>query len=415
MTGGAITSGLGGLPSINAVPFGLQQPRIQQYNATYEREIAPGTSVRLSYLGSTLSGLIAGTDLNALRPSDKPFGTTTGDGVTACDAIDAQDCILSPAEVARQPFPGLGDYLLSYGNFGHGRSNAFQAQLERRYSHGLMLNLSYTYLDQKSSGLDTGNSSLGGVAYNPFAPNADYGQEAFVPKNRIVAYGVYDLPVGRGKRFGSSFSKWSDALLGGWQTTFNMFAKTGTGFTPFWICDNCSSGITAQPGNTGVSSVDAVGDFTPTTFRPTVTGNPNHGSGNQIWDPSAFGLPSMGADLYDGPTVAKRNMLTGPGSWGLNLGVHKNFQLGERVTATLGADINNVLNHRLFSPNSDYGGGGGPFALLGDFNIAVDPATLKPYVNDFTPNEDFGRLKNTFTQEGVDSRRTVRLRLRITF
>ena len=30
----------------------------------------------------------------------------------------------------------------------------------------------------------------------------DYGQEAFVSKNRFVAYGVYELPIGRGKNRG---------------------------------------------------------------------------------------------------------------------------------------------------------------------------------------------------------------------
>jgi hypothetical protein len=74
-----------------------------------------------------------------------------------------------------------------------------------------------------------------------------------------------------------------------------------------------------------------------------------------------------------------------------------------------------VFNHPLWSPDSDYGGGGGPFAFLGDFNIGVNPTTLQPFISDFTPNTDFGRLINTFTQEGVDSRRTIRLRLRITF
>ncbi len=39
MTGGVIRTGFGGLPSINAVPVGLEQPRIQQYNVTFEREI----------------------------------------------------------------------------------------------------------------------------------------------------------------------------------------------------------------------------------------------------------------------------------------------------------------------------------------------------------------------------------------
>jgi len=424
LTGGIVASGFGGLPSINVVPFGLQQPRIQQYNATYEREIARDTSVRFSYLGSTLSGLIAGVDLNEVKPSDNPLGTTIGDGTHACDPVNNGDCAFSAADFARLPFPDLGDFLLSYGNFGHGRSNAFQTQLEHRYSHGLMLNLSYTYLDQKSTGLDTGNSSLGGIAYNAFQPNHDYGQEAFVPKNRFVAYGMYDLPVGRGKKFGSGFSGWVDAILGGWQTTFNMFAKTGTGFTPFWLCDNCGPEL---PGNVGVTSLDAYGDFnSEPSYRPIVTGNFNHRNGNQIWDPNAFALPPFGADVFDNPKIAKRNLLIGPGTWGVNLGVHKDFHFGERVTATFGADVDNLFNHPLFSPDNDYGGGGGPFAFLGDFNVAVDPVTLKPVINmvdngsgtlvpDITPNDQFGRLLQTFSQEGVDSRRTIRLRLRITF
>jgi len=417
LSGGVVSSGFGGLPAINAVPVGLQSPRIQQYNATYEREILRDTVIRLSYLGSTLSGLIAGKDLNELLPSDQPFGTSTGgDGSVPCQpGSDDFPCDFSDADIARQPFPGLGDFLLTYGNFGHGRSNAFQAQLERRYSHGLMFNFSYTYLDQKSTGLDTGNSSLGGIAYNAFDQDHDYGQEAFVPKNRFVAYGVFDLPFGHGKRYGSTMSKWTDAVLGGWQTSFNMFAKTGTGFTPYWACDNCGP---AMPGNIGITSLDATGDFnTEPSFRPSVIGNFNHRTGNQIWDPNAFGPPPSGADVFDNANIAKRNLLMGPGTWGVNLGVHKNFHFGDRWTAEVGADFNNVFNHPLFSPDSDYGGGGGPFAALGSFSIGVDPTTFQPFIDpaSIVPNEDFGKLINTFTQEGVDSRRTVRLRLRITF
>ncbi len=412
LTGGIVYRGNGGLPSMNAIPVGLQQPRIQQYNVTFERELARDTSVRVSYLGTTMSGLIAGVDLNAIPPSNVPFGTTIGDGVTPCDPIDAGDCDYSPADLARQPFPGLGDWLMSYGNFGHGRSNAFQAQFEHRYSHGFMLNAAYTYNDQRSTALDTGNSSLGGVAYNPFQPNHDYGQEAYLSKSRFIAYGTYDLPFGRGRKFGSSISHWADAFLGGWQTTMNMFAKTGTGFTPYWICNNCGP---IAPGNIGIGSMDAVGDFNNTSLRPTVIGNPNRRNGNQIWDPSAFGVPSTGAGVFDDSNVAKRNMLMGPGTWGVNLGVHKEFHAGERMTFSLGMDIDNLFNHPLFSPDADYGGGGGAFALLGDFNMAVDPATLQPVIQDVNTNDDFGRLIKTFTQEGVDSRRTVRLRLRITF
>jgi len=422
LSGGTITSGTNGTPAVNAVPFGLHQPRIHQYNATFEREIGWGSAVRFSYLGATMHGLIAGKDLNELQPSDVPFGTNVvddnGNPIGICDPVNNGDCGISNADAARYRFPALGDFVLSYGNYGHAQSNAFQTQLEHRFSHGLMFNVSYTLLDQKSTALDTGNSSLGGITYNQFQPDSDYGIDGYTSRHRLVGYGVYDLPVGRGRQYGSSMSRWTDAIVGGWQTTFNMFAKSGTGFTPFWTCDDCSP---IEPGNIGISSLDAVGDFNAEpSFRPVVLSNNfNQKTGDQIWNPAAFGLPSVGPDVFTQAGVAKRNMLWGPGTWGVNLGVHKDFRFSERVKVQFGADVDNIFNHPLFSPDADAGGGGGVFAWLGEFNVRVDQTTgkLLPIdpVNDVIPNSDFGRLISSFTQEGIDNRRTVRLRLRITF
>ena len=422
ITGGNITSGLSSTPAVNAVPFGLQQPRIHQYNATFEREIGWNSAVRFSYLGATMHGLIAGKDLNEIQPSNIPFGThvvdDNGNPIGVCDPVNNGDCGISNADAARYRFPLLGDFVLSYGNYGHAQSNAFQTNFEHRFSHGLMLNFSYTFLDQKSTALDTGNSSLGGIAYNPFQPDGDYGVDGYVSRHRAVVYGIYDLPFGRGRQYGASMSRWADAVVGGWQTSFYMFAKSGTGFTPFWICDDCSP---IEPGNIGISSIDAVGDFNAEpSYRPVVLSNNfNQRNGDVIWNAAAFGLPSVGSDVFTQSGVAKRNLLWGPGTWALNLGVHKDFRFGERVTAQLGADMDNVFNHPLLSPDADAGGGGGTFALLGDFLLRVDPntANLLPIdtVNDVFPNPDFGRLKSSFSQEGVNNRRTVRLRLRITF
>ncbi|HXI74091.1 MAG TPA: carboxypeptidase-like regulatory domain-containing protein, partial [Pyrinomonadaceae bacterium] len=69
LTGGAPRA-TGNVPAVNVVPFDIHQPRIHQYNATYEREIGWGSAVRFSYLGSTMHGLIAGKDLNEVAPSD---------------------------------------------------------------------------------------------------------------------------------------------------------------------------------------------------------------------------------------------------------------------------------------------------------------------------------------------------------
>jgi hypothetical protein len=420
ITGGTI-KGAGNVPTANAIPLNIQTPRIQQYNVTFEREIVRDGVLRVSYLGTHMGGLIAGKDLDELAPNNTPFGTTQGDGVTICDPTQF-DCAYSPQDLARLPFPLIGEFLLTYGNFGHGNSNSFQTEFTRRYRSGLMLDMSYTYLDQKSDALDTANSSLGGIGYNPFDPEADYGTDGYVSKHRFIAYGIYDLPIGQKHRIGSSFSKLADTFLGGWQTTFNMFAKSGQGFTPFWVCDDCDP---VEPGNIAVSSIDAVGDFNAEpSFRPVVV-NKNintgqHGSNAVIWNINSFGLPTLGSDFLSNPNVAKRNSLTGPGAWGLNLGIHKAFPLGERFVATLGADFDNILNHPLLAPDADFGGGGGTFAELGDFNMNViqpglpNAGQLGP-ISDVNINTLFGKLTNSFPQEGVLSQRTVRLRLRITF
>jgi hypothetical protein len=418
ITGGTL-KGFGNSVTANAVPLGIQSPRIQQYNVTFEREIVRDGTLRVSYLGTHMDGLIAGKDLDELAPNTTPFGTTQGDGVTICDPTQGS-CAYSTADLARLPFPIVGEFLLTYGNFGHANSNSFQTEFTRRYKSGLMLDMSYTYLDQKSSSLDTANASLGGIGYNPFSPNSDYGTDGFVSKHRFIAYGLYDLPIGRNHRIGHSFSRLADTLIGGWQTTFNMFAKSGQGFTPFWACDDCDP---VEPGNIAVSSIDAVGDFnTEPSFRPLVLSNNintgKKGSNAIIWNASSFGLPSVGADLFSNPAVAKRNMLTGPGAWGVNLGIHKAFPIGERVVATLGADFDNIFNHPLLAPDFNFGGGGGTFAQLGDFNIRVDQNTgvvLPIAASDVNINPLFGQLTNSFPQDGVQSQRTIRLRLRITF
>src|SRR5581483_8886227 len=131
----------------------------------------------------------------------------------------------------------LGSYLAQYRNFGGGYSNAMQIEVNRRFSKGLMFNASYTLLDQTSVALDTANSSLGGTSYNQFNPTQDNSRDAFVSRHRFIAYATYDLPFGKGRAFGGDLPAWADVAFGQWQLSTNMFAKSGTGFTPYWTCD----------------------------------------------------------------------------------------------------------------------------------------------------------------------------------
>jgi hypothetical protein len=317
-------------------------------------------------------------------------------------------------DAARLPFPELGTFLLSYGNFGTGRSHAMQVEVNRRLSRGFTFNASYTLLDQKGSGFDTANSSLGGTAYNQFHPENDFARDAFVSRHRFVTYGTFDLPFGKGRQFGSSASPVVEGILGGWELSWNMFAKSGTGFTPFYDCGNCDP---IFPGNIASDSLDAVGGFSNyLSYRPLVAGStsPYGGSGGAFFNAAAFAPPSVGADLLDNPSVLRRNSLTGPSTWGANLGLRKRFRFGERTSLEVGADFNNVFNHPLTSPTDPDAAFN--FTHIGTFFLEVDQTTGKLLpITQVDPDPNFGRLIQSYTDEGIDNRRTIRLRLRFTF
>lgn len=408
---GGVLNAFDAAPEANSIPFDLQQPRIEQFNATFERELPWQTGVRVSYLGTRMHGLIGGIDLNLLPPSNVPFGTHGFDeegNIVICDPNGDIGCDAS-IDADRRPFPELGTFLGRYRNFGSGRSHALQIEVNRRFVNGLTFNASYTLLDQKGSGFDTGNASLGGTSYNQFNPDNDFARDAFVSRHRFVSYGIYELPWGRGRKFGTDIPKWADAAFGGFQLSWNMFAKSGTGFTPYWTCDNCDP---VFPGNIGSEFIDAVGGFNGTSFRPIVVSGVNQylRSGDQFFNPAAFLPPPVGADALDNPSLARRNILTGPSTWGVNLGIRKFFKITETARLEIGADLNNAFNHPLRSPNDLN------FANLGTFLLDVDQTTgaLLPITN-VEPNEDFGRINTSFNQDGIDNRRTIRLRLRLSF
>ena len=414
--GGGVEALSGGAPAFAAIPSDLQSPRIDQFNVTYEREVGWNTGVRVSYLGTRMHNLVAGFDLNEIAPSDAPFGTRTSTGAPC--SLDAQNCVLSAADRARLPFPDFGDFIAVYQNFGEGKSNALQFEVNRRFTRGLTINATYTLLDQKSSGLDVGGSSIGGTVYNQFNPEGDYSPDSFVSRHRFVTYGLYDLPFGRGRMFGKGMNRAVDAVVGGWQVSWNGFAKSGTGFTPFWNCGNCGGGTgRVFPGNIASSFPDAVGGFgAQGSFRASyVTGqNPILNQGEQYFNPLAFTVPTTGADLFDNPNVARRNTLIGPGTWGANLGLRKYFRFTETTRLEVGADFNNVFNHPMKSPLDLY------FANVGTFFLKINPTTAAPEIDLARTqaegiNKDFGKTINSFGQEGIDPRRLIRIRLRLTF
>ena len=60
------------------------------------------------------------------------------------------------------------------------------------------------------------------------------GLSSFDIAGRFVFSGLYDLPFGHGKRFGSGMGRAADLLVGNWQLNTIITMQSGLPFTPTW-------------------------------------------------------------------------------------------------------------------------------------------------------------------------------------
>ncbi len=462
ISGGALIA-FNNYPTAEAVNVGIKNPRLMQWNATYERQLAWQTTVRASYIGSAQQGMVMDYDQDMIQASDNPFGTTQGDSdyvgdqpqpytgtYYACDPYSSGDCAYSYADNSRVTFPVLGDFASKTINRGKSMTNSLQLQAQRK-AKNLTYSVAYTYLSQKTTAGDAGEQSFGTDAYNPFDTKYDYTRDYYVSTHRFVAYAVYDLPFGRGKTYGANINRLTDSVIGGWQLTTNMFAKSGVGFTPTWSCGDCDP---VMAGNIASGAEDATGDEGP-TYRANIVNNPyagqdklhqfaaeqTDGLGNPT-STAAFQPPDLGSTYWTNPYVAKRGALTGPSTWGVNLGIHKSFHVNDRVSIKIGADADNVFNHAMLSPTSfDTFGNIGTINMLTPASVdgvsdgtPLDPGVgspgggaqpaLQPVtsvgngtggVSTIVYNPAFGLKNVSFSQEGISGNRVVRLIGRINF
>ena len=110
-------------------------------------------------------------------------------------------------------FPGItccsdspGDY---FGNDADNKYNALQVKVEKRVSNGLQFLAHYTY--SKAYFYDAGYFSVD----KKFA----WGPDDFNRNHVFVVNTVYELPIGKGKKFMSDAGRVTDLLIGGWQVT----------------------------------------------------------------------------------------------------------------------------------------------------------------------------------------------------
>jgi hypothetical protein len=320
----------------------LELPDIYQYNLTLERELRGALGVRVSYIGSTMKKLLVHRDYNTVQASAVPLGNVDTD----------------PVSRARLPFPNYGTFMDITENRGEGQFSALQLEVQRRFKSGLAVNVAYTLAGSDGNAPDSGNSTLGVVQYDPYDIEKDRGPDPNVVKHRVLMNSTWDIPVGRGRRFGASLPLWADAIVGGWTVSTIAQARSGPNLTPYFTYGDTGGIYPANPGRT----LDGVGQFGE-AWRPDVTGNPNTGGGSrdQFFDLTKFTLPAPGS-LGN----ARKGSVAGPGTWIVNLALYKDIVRSHGFTAQFTALLDNAFNHPQFNVGLGTTGG---FMDLTDYLI----------------------------------------------
>src|SRR5262249_48760527 len=100
--------------------------------------------------------------------------------------------------------------------FGYGNYAAGSVKLEKRFSHGLQFLTSYVWSHAlANSGTPlSGSSNFGPITVTDYG--SGYATAAWDIRHSFTNSFNYELPFGRGKKFGNSMSRALDAFVGGW-------------------------------------------------------------------------------------------------------------------------------------------------------------------------------------------------------
>jgi hypothetical protein len=334
-------------------PRHFQDPTVQEWDVTIEQDLGKGIGLRISYDGNHSSDLGLVENLDQVPPNTVGFA----------------------AAGAFAPYPLFEEILFRESN-GVLNYNALTVSVHKRFSAGLQFQASYTLAKNlsDSTGYDPvgASSEQGGLLSNPANPMLDYGNVAFTARQRFLATFLYELPIGKGRRFAANSNKLVDGIIGGWEFSGVIVAQTGPFMTVTAPGDPSGTGFNVLQGDGRADTVPGV---------PLYAGQ----SVNQWINPAAFATPANNIGRFGDSSVGS---VVGPGEQVVSLSLLKRISLTERIRVQVGAAAANAFNH----PN---------YAMPGILDLGYVGA-------------GFGQISNLQTAEGAGPR-SLQLTGRITF
>jgi len=296
--------------------------------------------------------------------------------------------------------------------------DSLQTTLNRRFARGLTLGLQHTYANSIGN---TDGSNEARTAANNFSFAADRGNNTFDVRHTFNLNALYEVPYGKGRRYGNNVSGFTQAVLGGWQVGGIVNARTGLPVEvlitrPDVVYRDIRNGnivgnpIVAPDGTVFTTAIINVpgGGNSRNIRRPDVVPgvNPYLGNDRQFINPAAFAIPQPGTfgnlsrDALHGPNLAQ---------WDATIA--KRFPVSEHTSFEFRGEFYNMLNHTNFAAPS----GGQPRL---NNALGTGPNQLQPG-QPFTAaaaGGNFGALTSTVSNQiGLGTFRQIQVSLRLNF
>lgn len=320
---------------IEATTQDIVSPWTRQVNFNIQRELPLDTLLEVAYVHTRGFYLHrndeGGLSLNQLDPSAMAMGSRLNEQVnnpffgTPFAAGVLAGARTSRAQLMR-PYPQFTDIIPIYSVGASSFYHSLQVSANKRYSKGLQMGLAYTFAKSLDDGLSHQDS------YNI---RADRALSDIDIRHRATITGVYEIPLGRGRKIGTNWSRWTDMALGAWQ--INGIATFSTG-TPLGISAANNAGIFNQAiraNNNGTSGklTGPVQDRLLSYFNKAVYSQP-----------AAFTFGNMGPRLPD---------IRNDGIYNWDLSLFKEFRFMESARVQFRAEALNAFNTPRFGgPNT---------------------------------------------------------------
>jgi hypothetical protein len=327
----------------------LRPARTQQWNLTYQQQLSNTLTMQLGYVGQHGTNLY---NFEALQQKE---------------LLLPSGAIAKPGQVGTPgPVGYVGNNDVNSGYIGGTTSNSdssynsLQAVLKKSMSNGLEGQVAYTWskcLTNSPGFFGTGTwggngsqTSMGLPGWQDiYDPRSDWGPCYYDETHILSSYVTYQLPIGRGKKFGSGMNPALNAVVGNWEIGGIVTFHTGNAVTTTIGFQDPSG--TNGPGPLFASErPDCSG---PASYKKTIGGVPG-AYFMQWWNPSTFSLPA--ANTFG---TCSAGDLRGPRYSETDLSVHKDFLITETRRLEFRTEFINLFNH----PILDFAGGIAPFQL----------------------------------------------------